>query len=53
MKQITLVCKTKKVECDNKPYTVIVGAKHQTFCCQKGFNKTLEDFQNYISKKKP
>lgn len=39
--RITQVCKTN---CDNKSFKVKVGGKEHTFCCQKGFEKSLKDF---------
>jgi len=40
--KIVKVC--KESECDNKPITV----DSNNFCCQKGFEKSLENFREYL-----
>ena len=37
-------CRTKKTECDDKPFSATVGNQDYIFCCEKGFNKSLKDF---------
>lgn len=39
--EVIQVCGT---DCDNKPYQVEVKSHSYTFCCQKGFEKSLKDF---------
>jgi len=35
--------------CDNKPTGPIkVGNQTNNFCCQKGFEKSMEDFNNFL-----
>lgn len=45
-KKIIQACISK---CDKKPFTVKVGNRTHTFCCEKGFNKTMDDFAKYIN----
>ena len=40
--KIVKVC--KELECDNKTIT----ANGHSFCCQKGFEKSLEGFREYL-----
>ena len=46
-KKTIQVCKTR---CDKKPFTTKVGNKTHTFCCEKGFIKSLDDFKKTINK---
>lgn len=34
----------KKEQCDNKRYEVDIKGGKKTFCCKKGFEKSLEAF---------
>jgi len=40
--KIVKVC--KESECDNNP----IATNGHNFCCQKGFEKSLEDFREYL-----
>lgn len=45
--KIIQVC--KESECDNKPLMdVEIGSKKHNFCCEKGFEKALSDFDEYL-----
>lgn len=39
--KVIQVCET---DCDNQPYEVEVKSHSYTFCCRKGFEKSLKDF---------
>ena len=42
-------CKDDK--CENEPVLDIkIGNETHNFCCQRGFEKGLEDFSNYLKK---
>lgn len=37
--------------CENKPFEVQVKKSTQTFCCEKGFKKSLKAFSKSIKSK--
>jgi hypothetical protein len=43
------ICKPN--DCDKKPFTVKVGETIHKICCEKGFNKLMDDFKKYINHK--
>ena len=45
--KVVQVCKPS--ECDNTPFKVKVGKKNHTFCCEKGFEKSLKAFSKTIN----
>ena len=47
--EIIIVC--KKDKCKNEPFEAKVDYKTYLFCCQKGFEKSLKDFQKSIKDK--
>jgi len=38
-----------KNECDNKPEEVQVGDITHNFCCMKGFEKSLKQFNEFVA----
>lgn len=50
-KKVIQVCKPD--ECGNKVFTVKVASKTHKFCCEKGFNKTLDEFAKTVNTKPP
>ncbi len=46
-KKIKQICNLK--DCDKKPVIdVQIGNKKHDFCCQKGFEKSIKDFNDFI-----
>jgi hypothetical protein len=49
--EVKQIC--KESECDNKPVTnMTIGNGNYNFCCQKGFEKSLNEFTKFLGKKK-
>ena len=40
-----------KQDCEGVPYEVEVGNQTHLFCCEKGFKKSLKDFQESLKPK--
>lgn len=40
------ICEPK--DCDNYPFTTHVKNRLMSSCCQKGFQKSLSDFQGHL-----
>lgn len=41
----------REAECDKKPVTAKTGNKEHIYCCEKGLEQSLMDFQEYLKKK--
>lgn len=50
--KMILVCKTNGENCKEKGYEVKVGNQTHNICCEKGFEKTLNQFLDYGSKER-
>lgn len=46
--KMILVCLTKHKLCKQEGFKAQVGNQEHIFCCQKGFEKSLEDFKNQV-----
>ena len=42
------VCRTHKLSCKEIGFEVEVKDKKMTFCCQKGFHRSLQEFLNSL-----
>lgn len=42
------VCKIRKLKCGNRPFVATVDKETHTFCCQKGFETSLNEFAKNI-----
>lgn len=49
MKKVIQVCSTE--ECDNLQVNEQVGSGRYNFCCRKGYEKSLQEFNKFIGKK--
>lgn len=38
--------------CDNQPVMAKTGNKEHKYCCQKGLEQSLKDFEEYLSEKR-
>lgn len=48
--QMIMVCQKHGESCDKEGCVIEAGDKVHLFCCSKGFERSLEDYQNSLKK---
>jgi hypothetical protein len=51
--KMIMVCQTKGQPCDNKAFDPETKGMDFIFCCQKGFEQSIEDFTKQVKQEKP